>query len=350
MSNFKYIDQVGVEFEGAWSAPPREVTATYHRDGSVQTDDVASFAGFKYIGEYVSEPLDSPEAVKNWMKYAYPSVNNSTCGLHVHVSFKDMRDYARIMEPQFQRFILLGLRAWGQAWNKRNYDTVAELPGVFWNRLGGEQHYCKRVYRQRRKRRAGRIGLQDCTPGPTPEKQVYYKEKSPHRYTVVNYCHGTHSTVELRVLPMFPAGHEQAVEAVMAYLALVTRYLDLFRKHRKGLPHASGLLAFVPVESKIEPEEVVLSDPETDELIEEAEVPGIHWELGLPPETLPESQVYGRAVSWDEGGVFPALQQQQRYVRNRVTGQMEHVGPMMQLIHDEMNIPLVTSNSANEEE
>lgn len=198
---FNRIAKVGLELEGGWNARPaaREDhvrNIEWHGDGSVRV--VAP-----YVGEAVVQtPLDTWQAVADWMLAAYPAVVNDTCGLHVHVSFKRIADYALLMDDKFYSFFIERLKAWGTR-------TRIKAHHPFWHRLDGGNTYCKKVFH--------------------PDQQVATREKSAARYAHLNFCLKLHSTIEARVLPMF----KQANIAVSAVQELLSIYEDYLSQNRK---------------------------------------------------------------------------------------------------------------------
>lgn len=194
--DFGRIDMAGVELEGGWTdTPPSDLIG----DGSIslrQGNAGANGQPINYVGEIPSPPFKSPDKLFAWMKLNYPQHTNSSCGMHVHTSFKSQNSYVRIMDRAFFDYIRTGLSAWG-----------TDRPGTdprFFERLSGSNTYCKNEY--------------------NPMGQVRYKDKSPHRYSILNYCHGRYKTVELRALPLFGT-YEEAVAAITAYFELVEAWL-----------------------------------------------------------------------------------------------------------------------------
>lgn len=217
------IQAVGIELEGGWRKLPSGVQLVH--DGSVRFDayppevrealdvyppTVKSKAIItawqsslpKHVGELPSAPM-KVEDVRKWMLAYHPSHVNETCGLHVHMSFTSLLNYQRLMTADYLAAIVKGLMDWGMA-----EKLPQEHP--LWARLAGKSEYCQAKF--------------------MPDAQAALKAKAfrrndpVHRYTIVNYCHGTHSTIEIRVLPMF-ADPEQSTRAVEAVLRITNTFL-----------------------------------------------------------------------------------------------------------------------------
>jgi hypothetical protein len=198
---FNRIAKVGIELEGGWTQRPfGRVDAArnieWHGDGSVR---VAA----AYVGEAVVQtPLDNWQAVSDWIVTAYPQVVNATCGLHVHVSFKRIADYALLMDDKFYAFFIERLKAWGTRTNIKAHHS-------FWHRLDGGNPYCRKTF--------------------VPDAQVATRIKTSARYAHLNFCLSLHTTIEARVLPMFKHPHV-AVSAVQELLSIYEDYLSQNRK------------------------------------------------------------------------------------------------------------------------
>lgn len=223
------ISKVGVELEGGWEKPSREVRDLIHHDGSVKvpppqwpdaleaeyrilldrvrfgrasTVDVARYESLHLqragnsntikTGEIATpEPLLPSkvppywDGVTKWVATHYPTHVNDTCGLHTHMSFKSNLHYSRLMTPDYPLTLIEYLKRWCEV-NK------IDKGHPIWPRLKGENTYCQHVYH------AGKqVAVRDKPPG-NPED----RRRDGHRYTAVNYCYGLHQTVEVRVLSM----------------------------------------------------------------------------------------------------------------------------------------------------
>jgi hypothetical protein len=184
---FNRIHKMGIELEGGWDRKPE---ARMVPDGSVDAP------GARYVGECPSPPIAEPTELEKWMRANYPTHTNRSCGMHVHVSFKDLRDYLRLMSQQAFNHIHAELGAWGKRANIKNAH--------FWERLQGDNTYCKKEY--------------------NPMKQVKHHDKGPARYSMLNYCYGRYQTMELRVLPLFKEV-DVGVAAVAAFADILEKYL-----------------------------------------------------------------------------------------------------------------------------
>lgn len=196
MDSFSRIKLVGVELEGGWhTAPPHPMIS----DGSITLSrNTAMVDGhsIQHVGEIPSPPFGSPSEMFEWMKLNYPHYTNSSCGMHVHVSFKSQNSYLRIMDQKFFDYMIEKLLEWGKANGIKDKN--------FFNRLEGRNTYCKREY--------------------NPMGQVKYTNKGPHRYSILNYCHARYGTAELRVLPLFKT-LEEATKAITAYFNIIESWL-----------------------------------------------------------------------------------------------------------------------------
>lgn len=230
--SFKHIDKVGVELEGGWwqgyqrlepswgKNPPNSPTKAWlldwHGDGSVNvaTTHINSekdtthphYGTGLYQGEGVCNPPQDPNNIHRWMKYNYPLWVNESCGMHVHMSFKNIIDYERIMEEEFVKHFEESMEAWGKD-NKINYDP-------FWNRLRGLNRYCQRN---------GASSAQAMINHKLLKKEG--RDESYTKYYHLNFgAWKKYKTVECRLLPMFPTA-QQGADAVYDLLWLFEKYL-----------------------------------------------------------------------------------------------------------------------------
>lgn len=192
-----FIWRVGLELEGGWLKVPDGVDLAH--DGSVMglklkpEEESSPLAASMRIrpGELPSSPMEVRQ-IESWMRESYPSHVNETCGLHVHMSFKSTLHYMWLMVPEFQETIRAYVKKWAVA---ENLDEKHPL----WKRLLGGNSY--------------------CTDGFYPDLQASQARKSFNhdgpgsRYTMINYCHALHGTMECRLLPMFE-DVEQGIRAV----------------------------------------------------------------------------------------------------------------------------------------
>lgn len=185
------IATVGVELEGGWATEPDRVSIGH--DGSVSFPS-AIRRNLAIVGEATSQPM-APIGLATWMRRAYPSHVNETCGLHIHLGFRESSRelyYQWLMTPDYQDTLVATLQAWGVA---KGFPPDHRL----FHRLAGNNTYCEHRFWPDAQARQ--------------ERKNYTHSSSGHRYTMVNYCYGLHKTLEVRVLPMFDAV-EDAIEAL----------------------------------------------------------------------------------------------------------------------------------------
>src|SRR6266496_6714085 len=106
------IRLVGIELEGGWTKFPEdpEERINFHGDGTVKFPPPHSMK----TGEIVSPPIE-PAAMGKWVKRFYPQKVNETCGLHIHMSFHQIRHYKRLMVQEYQDTMLEYLTRWARS-------------------------------------------------------------------------------------------------------------------------------------------------------------------------------------------------------------------------------------------
>lgn len=192
-ADLKFINKVGIEIEGGWPHTP---------NGYIKDQSLSGLAS-PVRGEVPSPPLLMSE-VEKWVKMYCPIEVNQTCGLHIHVSFKNLASYLCVMEQDFYDLFLIRMDEWGKK---------EKLPAAhqFWYRLKGNNHFCKRAF--------------------NPAAQVHTKTKGDHRYTHLNYCYDMHGTIECRLFP----GFKEPELIISAVNALVSCYEEYLEKNFKKL-------------------------------------------------------------------------------------------------------------------
>jgi hypothetical protein len=218
----------GIELEGGWTKLPPGGTVI--RDGSVRIEPPQmpaavrrAYAAYndgvhtskelelykswmaennlRAAGELPSPPMQWAHVAK-WVRDNYPQLTNATCGLHMHMSFRDLLHYQMLLEPGYPEAVVTEVTRWAQA----------RLPGkhAIWSRLNGGSEYCQLKY----------FGAAQAAL-----KEKRYERHAPvHRYTAINYAQGTHSTIECRLLPMFDTADE-AIEALTLVRDITNAYL-----------------------------------------------------------------------------------------------------------------------------
>lgn len=202
---------IGVELEGGWNKLPKGVKLTH--DGSVQIEIpylareyyaahsrwAADYEGPTAVGELVSAPMPVGDLEK-WMRQSYPPFHNSSCGMHLHMSFRAARLYERLMEPSYQSTIFKEVAKWAKGKIPSDHHL--------WERLKGENRYCKRDW------------YADAQAAATSKSRIVGGD----RYTAINYCLSLHSTIECRLLPMMPTV-DLAIGALQEVLRITNAYL-----------------------------------------------------------------------------------------------------------------------------
>lgn len=216
------VYRVGIELEGGWKVLPPGTMLV--RDGSVfRRDGVETYTPLgmsrplqrQLVGELPSPVLvpysSDPNVLtmEKWLNQHYPQYSDFTCGLHVHMSFRNYFYWHQLMRDekgQYMWTMVEFLRRWAE-------EKVAakKLPKdhCIFERLKGESEYCQAVWH--------------------PDLQIVKRGKEfdhhghGHRYTIINFS-GRTQTIESRVLPMF-ASAELALSAIERTLQITSAFL-----------------------------------------------------------------------------------------------------------------------------
>lgn len=201
------IYRIGIELEGGWMTLPTGVEPI--RDGSVVFMHPPERL---CIGEVASEILEVPK-FPAWMRTMYPSHVNDTCGLHVHMSFRKALHYERLMVPDYPKVIVAYIKRWAK-------DEHLDENHPIWKRLKNRNEFCKHDF--------------NADQQVIKQNKVYDHNVEGSRYTVVNYCHGLHGTLECRILPMLK-DVEQAIRGVQAVVDITNAFLLTTAKREEAL-------------------------------------------------------------------------------------------------------------------
>lgn len=179
------IAKVGVEIEGGWRIFPQgekyAPDASVFKNPSEELKNKLRILKIQTKGELPSRPM-LPSHMTLWLKRVYPNYIDQSCGLHLHMSFKSLNNYERLMTLEYPLTVRVYLKKWA---NKEGLPDSHPI----WDRLSGKNEFCNHMF--------------------FPTKQIACKQKDydhfrqGNRYTDIAYRFGTHGTVECRVLPMF---------------------------------------------------------------------------------------------------------------------------------------------------
>ena len=154
-----------------------------------------------FSGESNSNPCSSMRDLINYLQDNYPDVHDSTCGMHIHISFKSKKAYMTLINSKFKDELMLFYSNWLDE-NKINEDSRA------YQRLRNNT-YCENSFRK-----------EDI------ETQLYARDKdSSVRYRVLNYCFSLHNTIELRFLNIFDK-KEISSKCVKAIIKFIDSYIE----------------------------------------------------------------------------------------------------------------------------
>jgi hypothetical protein len=190
------IKAIGVELEGMWNTRP---------DGATGDPSVSGFVretGREYTGE-VPSPILALSEVESWMSANYPDAVNSTCGMHIHISFDTKTEYSLLMSyaERLQNDLIQNVREWAT-----EREIIRGHP--LWEELQGGNRFT-------------RMGTENVIA------QTRARGKSGVRYRMLNFCYSLHGTLEIRMLPGFKKKH-LGIQAVGVVIDTVKRALDTY--------------------------------------------------------------------------------------------------------------------------
>lgn len=220
-----HVYKVGVELEGGWVNPKRELV----RDGSVfkinENGDGIDAGGLRRVGyegiAFGEIPIGPmlPRSVSNAMKEFWPDKIDKSCGLHVHMSFRTANEYALLADTEdYQDTIVEYLSRWA----KENLDKGHHI----WPRLRNQNEYCQKKFWP--------------VDQMTQNRKDYDHHREGHRYTMVHYCWGRTKTVECRLLPMMNP-IEMSISAVHEVIKITNASLIVLAKKAEKLQIKSSI-------------------------------------------------------------------------------------------------------------
>ena len=202
----EFIDKIGVEFEGGWAGDPgiapldMDIVVDRSIDGTMASIDKR--LNSPHVGEIISEPMERSKLAPFIDKY-WPTETNSTCGYHIHLSFKKPLYYSLCTRKTFFFDLLDSIQA--------KCDEL-ELP---------DKHYLRTRMRG---------GNPFVNFDFDPQGQIELQRKNGInrvRYGALNFCAKVHGTMEFRLYPTFRKKPE-AHTFTDLYLDFVENYLRGF--------------------------------------------------------------------------------------------------------------------------
>ena len=160
-----------------------------------------SSSNYYFAGESDSSPCSSMRDLLNYLTTNYPDEHDSSCGMHMHISFKSKRAYMTLISSHFKDELMDFYYNWLDQ-NKINENSRA------YQRLKNNT-YCENTFRK-----------EDV------ETQLYARDKdSSVRYRVLNYCFSLHNTIELRFLNIFDK-KEISLKCVKDIVKFIDSYIE----------------------------------------------------------------------------------------------------------------------------
>lgn len=223
----KAYDRVGVEIEGRFlnvadvSREVRNSGATCCGDGSIRYGYTQNCEPL----EIQTKPGTVVEQLRQLARF-YPDESDTSCGMHIHVSFTDPGSVTALCSPEFMEYFTNRWNAWGVA---QGLSPNSE----FFRRLQGENDF--------------------CMPNGDYDFEHPY---ATDRYRQLNFlAWNEHKTIECRLLPMF----RSARLAYSALVELVSIYEDWLAGigtiHTRSLTngeYSAALGQMTPVQSSAE--------------------------------------------------------------------------------------------------
>jgi hypothetical protein len=187
-------DMVGIEIEGRFLACSQvmrdveEYGARHTGDGSIRYGENPNCEPM----EIQTKPGTLAEALRQLARW-YPDESDTSCGMHVHVSFQDHADISLLTHPEFMKYFTARWEAWGARMGLSEHSN-------FFKRLRGDNDFCE----------------------PNSESDLRNPWRAD-RYRQLNFlAWDEHKTVECRLLPMF----QNARYGLAAVTELLSIYED----------------------------------------------------------------------------------------------------------------------------
>lgn len=177
------IDLVGIELEGGWRVFPKgerwEEDMSAFRKPSLEDIKECDRLGVTHYGELPSKTM-YPLQILPWLKRCYPIHVNDTCGMHIHMSFKSLKHYSRLMVEEYPATVKYYVGLWAK-------EIGLPPEHCLWERINGKNEYCHDAF--------------------WPDLQIaarkdHDRKRKGNRYTDINYSYTSHKTIECRLLPM----------------------------------------------------------------------------------------------------------------------------------------------------
>lgn len=243
------LKAIGVEIEGGWNDVSK-VLKYFHSDWSTP---IEGFKNIEHIlpygdyhvdnyiiervqkeisypvhGEVASEPLPNLREVYRWVNKVHPQGFARTCGIHVHTSFHNLTQYAKIMTPHFYNLMIERMEEFG----KKEVNGKDGAEENFWHRWSGKNlEYAARRFEY-------------CTD--------YNQRKNNliHYGAFVrggNYGKFRHQTFEFRLLPSFEKAATTR-KGISAYLKTIKECLTKNQPPKEEWEKSLGILKGVAPE------------------------------------------------------------------------------------------------------
>ena len=195
----RYIDKIGVELEGGWEEKPE----------GLRPDASVYISNSNYVGEISSIPFGNIKELRKWLFKNYPKKVNNTCGLHIHISLKNVLLYSKVMTKEFHKYVKNSII---------DFINVTKLDAEDKDNLIKRIKGCNRF----------------CGDSFRADEQVIQEYKETCRYTHINYCFSLHGTIEFRILCMFKSKHN-ALKFIKVIIKCVNEYLKKVVKEKEEL-------------------------------------------------------------------------------------------------------------------
>lgn len=243
----RHYDKIGIEIEGRYFNL-REVWDRASNAGLEYSDDSSIWRtqvpGGPQCQEFKTKPGLLCEALRQ-LEAFYPDEADASCGLHVHVSFRDPSYFTQLMTRGFYDYFKTRWLEWAEQNNLSKY-------GQFMQRLAGENDYCN----------LNTGDPSDPADGTTP--------LGDDRYRQLNFsAWHEHKTVECRLLPMF----RDSTLAVAAVTELISIYED-WLSQAPAVFHETACGATLESPTELV-ESIDMPETHESEVVDEVEIPDL---------------------------------------------------------------------------